>query len=95
MGEYVCNDCREVFDESIAAYQKERVADYWGYQPAYIKTMICPHCGSDDIIEAAECSICGEHYHPDALYHLTIGDICEECAIDLWHELKDIKEGKK
>lgn len=52
--------------------------------------MICSECGSDDLVEASKCKICGEYGEP------TIQSECEDCREELfemyWIMLQKLEE---
>lgn len=91
---YACNNCRKVFDVEESSTIHECVGEYMG-QPAYLDYAACPYCGCDDLEEAEECECCGEYHHPEAIYHTSVGNYCEECTMDIWDEFNKIKEGKR
>lgn len=51
--DYRCCNCGREFDEEEARTRYENVGEFWG-QPAYMETMVCPSCGSDEIEEIEE-----------------------------------------
>lgn len=50
MKKMVCGDCGKVFDKEEADIRCENVGDFWG-SPAYMETLICPFCRSDEIYD--------------------------------------------
>ena len=74
---WYCESCQEYFDDADSAYRSETEphpelgaeADYF---PDVTTYRVCPYCGSDELIPAYECDLCGELHHED-------GDICPEC----------------
>lgn len=70
---YICKDCGEVFDE---IYVKEdfEILDCGTRKETY---EMCPHCGSDDFVEAKQCKICGEFFADDELDY-----VCDDCVDD-------------
>ena len=83
---YRCLDCKEIFDEPDARTWEE-VSEYWG-RPVGEKftEYTCPSCGSDDIEEMNECSICGGPAEDD---------FCPECHKYLEARLDEIERELK
>ena len=48
---YKCLNCNETFDEPDS--RQEYMGEFWG-MPAYDTIYICPHCGSDEIVDTGE-----------------------------------------
>lgn len=48
---YKCLNCNETFDEPDS--RQEYMGEFWG-MPAYDTIYICPHCGSDEIVDIGE-----------------------------------------
>ena len=78
---YICNKCKEsLYDFELnkveggyseCCYYGEHVD--WRYEG---DDYVCPHCGSDDLIEAVECPICGGFHDKEESY----GGYCEKCV---------------
>lgn len=91
---YACNNCKHAFRGEDGGTLRDCVGEYMG-QPAYLDYLTCPECGCDDLEEAEQCDGCKEWFHPDAVYHTSVGTFCEECTMDIYEEFKEIKEGAK
>ena len=67
---YKCNDCGYVceYDELETIVDRHPYGDTYA-EERYVE---CPMCGSGDIDEATECSVCGE-------YHTGGDDVCDDC----------------
>ena len=72
-----CADCQQFFEEEDAVTGKELIGEYAG-APAYKEYVICPHCGGDQIEEAARCHVCGAWKPDDAK------DCCSKCYEDAY-----------
>lgn len=90
---YYCYECGALFEDPVT--YEERDTDEGGYGNVMYREDHCPNCDSDDIDEATECPICGEHHGSDGRT-----DICTDCQKEiqyLWGELmkqlpKDVDE---
>lgn len=79
----ICKSCELLLDES----ELEMVVDSVPYGEGYVDMpsgCVCPHCGSDELCEAVECSCCGRYIAKDTLDI----DLCDDCADDLYEALK-------
>ena len=75
---YICNKCKEVFDETHM--RSEVVFESDGYQKwGYVDE--CPECGSEDFEEAVDCDLCGE-WIPESkrIWGGVAHVICPDCA---------------
>lgn len=68
---YICNECKEVFEECEVVYESVP----YGMGSAYRKLYVCPYCGENDFDEAERCDHCGEWASKESM---TDG-YCEEC----------------
>ena len=69
---YICLDCLAVFDEPNFRYEK-----HWWLDPGPSERFaLCPDCGSEAFVEAAECSRCGRIF---SAYDLDEDDLCDDC----------------
>ena len=68
---YICNECKEVFEEYDVLYQPLP----YGMGSAYEKWHICPYCGDNDFEEAEECEFCGEWVAKESM----TGGLCKDC----------------
>lgn len=80
---YVCMECGEVFDETDAEFDIEYDSGEGSRGGIVYSTMVCPCCRSEDIEEAKECPICGEHHGGD-------DDICDNCAEEIRNAWDDL-----
>ena len=65
---FVCLHCGHSFEEAHNRYNRR-------WSDSDDSEQYCPNCGSEDIEEAEQCSICGEWHSEDALS----GGVCEKC----------------
>lgn len=83
MDRYFCEECGHVATEDELDYYEERDTGEGGYGNVMYSLPLCPECGSEDLIEAKECPICGEWHGNDDV-------ICDPCTEDIrkaWSEL--------
>lgn len=83
-----CRNCGEVFDsDEVVRVKDDPSPSGVSLTSGYYEYWECPHCGSDDIVEAEQCNICGEWFAEDE------GEtICENCQKELLEELERIRE---
>lgn len=82
-----CKECGQVFDDDeIVRVKDDPSPDGVSLTSGYYEYWECPHCGSDELIEANECPMCGEWFAEDE--GLTI---CAECQKELLDELEKIR----
>lgn len=62
----ICLNCKEVISDDEVMYRKEYMGECHGI-PAYQTVAYCPICGDIEIINAWQCSICGEWFKEDDL----------------------------
>lgn len=83
MDRYFCEECGHVATEDELDYYEERDTGEGGYGNVMYSEARCPECGSEDLIEAKECPICGEWHGNDDV-------ICDPCTVEIkkaWDEL--------
>lgn len=68
---FYCNDCGALFKE--LATIKEVVDDEMGY----LEYRGCPHCRSDQIVQAVQCDLCREYVTED---YVILNDGTVACA---------------
>ena len=83
---YKCNSCGEVFNED----EMITVDEYVPYGDTcvacdYLGASLCPHCRSEEIEEAEQCTICGK-------WHTWHDEICKECNDKIDQIISDIKK---
>ena len=61
---FFCNECGAITEG------KERAEQIDGFFREYT---VCDYCGSDDLIDAAQCNTCGKYYEPNGY------DECDDC----------------
>ena len=71
---YFCLDCKGSCESNELGSYSECVGEFWG-SPAYQSFAVCPYCGSEEIVEAMECKVCGTVYPEDEIH----GAVCDEC----------------
>lgn len=49
MSRYYCTNCERFINEEDIDTRQECMGSFWG-SPAYETFAICPHCGSDEVI---------------------------------------------
>lgn len=74
---FICTNCNKILESpvSIHEYHDElddsRIEEYYG----------CPYCKSDQIVEAKQCSLCGEYVIDDYVV-LKDGTVaCQNCYV--------------
>ncbi len=72
----VCKECGESFFEEDVEERSEDVG-FCGSRRVYQTVWACPVCGSDDIAEAKQCSVCGEWKDEDEVEE----EVCDDCRI--------------
>lgn len=77
MEKYYCTECGAVHTEDELEMDVEYDNGDGGYGNPMYATFICPECGSEDLVEAVECPVCGEWHDPDD------GEICADCKKDI------------
>lgn len=83
MDRYFCKECGHVATEDELDYYEERDTGEGGYGNVMYSEARCPECGSEDLIEAKLCPVCGEWHGNDNV-------ICDPCTEDIrkaWIEL--------
>ena len=80
---YYCRDCKLFFEDEQMAHKS--VVDTDIFSSRYVD--VCPHCYSDDIVEAKTCAECGADISPDLDY-----EVCEECAAKAQREARILFE---
>lgn len=77
MKRYCCTACGEIHTENEMDAYVEYDTGEGGYGNAMYAILICPECGSEDLVEAVKCPVCNEWYDPDD------GGICKDCKKDI------------
>ena len=73
----ICNDCRTVAEaEESLVKIIEPHSELDGCPIEILYEYHCPYCGSTDMDEAAECSVCGEMV---SVKDLDYDDVCPDC----------------
>lgn len=67
---FICDDCAAVFNEQDAAQRPAELED--GTDP-WVKILVCPSCGSDQLAKADTCPLCGKPHAP------TESTYCDGC----------------
>lgn len=82
---YYCSECGELFEKSEAGGRAEDPSPRGvSLASGYYLTDVCPWCGSDELIEANECVLCGDPIKPTTRF-------CRDC-MDYMEPLMDIIE---
>lgn len=86
---YICKDCKHVFDDDkVVIIRDDPSPQGVGLPAGYYTYYECPHCGSEDIAEAAQCVVCGEYYDSP-----TGSDgVCDECFAEIEGNLETVRE---
>ena len=89
----VCNDCGCSFSEEDAGTVRDD-RGFCGSARAYEDEMCCPNCGSVDIEEGFECSMCEEYFADGEIQHTTDSGehLCKDCYIRILHQLDEFRE---
>lgn len=80
---YYCKDCGEVHDEAELEYEPIYDSGDGSRGAIMFSEVYCPSCGSDELVEAERCPVCGEYYDGE-------GQMCASCEADvkaLWLNL--------
>lgn len=79
-----CLECGEFFERNDAVYSSSYVGEHFG-TPVSQRVLCCPTCGSDDLIPAKSCKICGEYFGEDDIED----GVCSDCLNDALKEYRD------
>lgn len=82
-----CGNCSEVFDDEDVRVCREDMGEHFG-TPCYELSECCPCCGSDDIADAEQCTICGEYFDRYELEN----NACDKCQANTKMKLRKIIE---
>lgn len=82
--DYYCPNCKSCFEEP------SNITDYVTDDPVPIgpTIQVCPHCGSDDWLEAIECTGCGKYIIGEYIKTRFDECYCENCYTK--HDTSDI-----
>ena len=68
---WYCKKCKEFSDEEDLI-EKEYIEETYGPYRRVVYEHFCPECGSEEVVEAGRCEMCGEPCDPR-------DDFCESC----------------
>lgn len=83
MERYYCTECGAILTEDELDRDVEYDNGEGGYGNPMYTTLLCPECGSEDLVEAEKCPVCGEYFDGE-------GQMCASCEADvkaLWLNL--------
>ena len=82
---FKCKECKNIMEREELEIKKGcfesdfGVSDLFDTRTSY-ETHICPHCGSEEVEEAMECTICNKYFLEEELDYNEVDKLCcENC----------------